>query len=128
MAEASDAVVTIHGCMEKARVVYMGGRDAALSQKIMRALIDAGFSARQSSRFPGINPLNICNRSRRGMGVQLEISAGLRRQMFEEITRIHRKKTTPLFDCFVRAVRAALADWGRERPGRPEKNDSMPCG
>jgi phage replication-related protein YjqB (UPF0714/DUF867 family) len=111
MAQTSYAVVTIHGCRETEKITFMGGRDKALVQKIMLALIKAGFNAKTSRRFPGINARNICNRCHRGKGAQLEISTGLRRDMFEEIIRIHRKKTTPVFHCFVRAVQAALADY-----------------
>lgn len=121
IAETSDAVVTIHGCLERGKVVFMGGRDKVLVKKISRELVAARFATAESSRFPGINARNICNRSRRGMGVQLEISAGLRRDMFQEITRIHRKEKTPVFDRFVRAVRTALAEWGGENPARREK-------
>ena len=111
MAQTSYAVVTIHGCRETEKTIFMGGRDKALVERITTELIKAGFDAKASTRFPGINPLNICNRSRRGKGAQLELSMGLRRDMFEEITRIHRKKTTPAFHCFVRAVQAALAEY-----------------
>ena len=111
MAQTSYAVVTIHGCRETGKMTFMGGRDKALVQKITLALIKAGFNAKTSQRFPGINAQNICNRSHRGRGAQLEISTGLRRDMFEEITRIYRKKTTPVFHCFVRAVQAALAGY-----------------
>jgi phage replication-related protein YjqB (UPF0714/DUF867 family) len=111
MAQTSYAVVTIHGCRETGKITFMGGRDKDLVQKITFELIKAGFNTKTSRRFPGINARNICNRSPRGMGAQLELSTGLRQDMFEEITRIHRKKTTPAFHCFVRGVQAALAGY-----------------
>ena len=119
MAQASYTVVTIHGCRETDKMTFMGGRDNALVQKITFELIRAGFNAKKSRRFPGITARNICNRSRRGMGAQLELSMGLRRDMFEKTTRIHRKKTTRAFHCFVRAVQAALADYEPSDQRRP---------
>jgi phage replication-related protein YjqB (UPF0714/DUF867 family) len=42
------------------------------------------------------------------MGVQLEVSAGLRTRMFDNLTRTQRKKPSPLLPRFVSAMRAAL--------------------
>jgi hypothetical protein len=42
------------------------------------------------------------------MGVQLEISAGLRSRMFENLSRVQRKKPSPLLSRLVSAVRAEL--------------------
>lgn len=110
IAEHSDAVLTIHGCKGADRTVNIGGQDRRLKEKIKNALRHADFPVRKSTRFLGIHPQNICNRSRRGMGVQLEISAGLRREMFPDLSRIERKNRTETFERFVRALREALSD------------------
>jgi phage replication-related protein YjqB (UPF0714/DUF867 family) len=111
IAKNSQTIVTMHGCKEKGKIIYIGGRDKPLKEKIIKATKLAGFAIKESLRHPGINELNICNRSRTGMGVQLEISMGLRRTMFQDISRIKRKKTTEIFAEFISAVRSALSDF-----------------
>jgi phage replication-related protein YjqB (UPF0714/DUF867 family) len=101
-------VVSIHGCGDTEPVVLLGGRFVRLGQRIKKSLEDAGFSVRRSVRFPGLSPHNICNRCRLRMGVQLEISAGLRSRMFENLSRAQRKKPSPLLSRLVSAVRAEL--------------------
>jgi phage replication-related protein YjqB (UPF0714/DUF867 family) len=59
-------------------------------------------------RFVGTNPANICNLCGRGMGVQLEISRGLRALMFRDLTPEGRKHPTEIFRRFVEAVRYAI--------------------
>jgi phage replication-related protein YjqB (UPF0714/DUF867 family) len=109
LAAMSQTVLTIHGCEDDAAIVYIGGRNTALRQEIDNCLRRAKFSVCESERFPGLNRRNICNRCRLKMGVQLEISMGLRRLMFGDLVRAHRKKPGPEFYKFVAAVRQALS-------------------
>jgi len=111
IAKKSQTIVTVHGCKENEKIIYIGGRDTHLKEKIMKEIRLAGFEVKESSRFPGISEFNICNRSRTCKGVQLEISMGLRRTMFQDISRIKRKKTTEIFAEFIGAVRSALSDF-----------------
>lgn len=111
LAGISQTIVTIHGCREMEEIVYIGGRDKPLKENLTKAITDAGFAVDESSCFPGISESNICNRSRTGKGVQLEISMGLRRTMFCDISRIKRKKTTKVFADFISAVKSALSDF-----------------
>lgn len=108
LAKNSRTVLTVHGCKENKKIVYIGGTDLSLKAKIRTALLGANFSVRESSRFPGKNPLNICNQSRTHIGVQLEISAGLRRTMFHDLPRIQLKNSTPEFERFVSILSRAL--------------------
>jgi phage replication-related protein YjqB (UPF0714/DUF867 family) len=103
------SVIAVHGCGETKSVVYVGGRDLELRQEISKALEQAGFAVGQHASLLGKDPLNLSNRGTSGGGVQLEISSGLRRQMFADLSRQGRKTTTPLFEKFVAAVRQALA-------------------
>jgi len=122
LAARARTVVTIHGCREKEPLVYIGGRDEHLKQILKRSLQRAGFTVEQTPRFPGRHPRNICNRCRSGRGVQLEISAGLRRSLFEDLARTGRKKKMrPRFFEFIAAVQEALQDG--IAAGRPAKND-----
>jgi phage replication-related protein YjqB (UPF0714/DUF867 family) len=103
------AVITIHGCREKDPVVLVGGLDLPLLQATAEALEEAGFAAREDPRLPGRSPLNLCNRSRTGRGVQLEVSRGLRRTLFTGLTGTARTTNLPGFQRFVAALRRALS-------------------
>lgn len=110
IAAGARTVLSIHGCRDKEKVVYLGGRHRRLREHMGTALEAAGFSVRSSDRFPGIHPKNICNRCRGGQGVQLEISSGLRQVLFEDPARPHRKRPTQQFDIFVGALKSAMAE------------------
>jgi phage replication-related protein YjqB (UPF0714/DUF867 family) len=74
-----DTVVAIHGCSGNTERVMLGGRDYRLIASIEAAISDVGVNV--SSRhhpYPGRHVRNICNRGRRGRGVQLEMSDALR--------------------------------------------------
>ena len=111
MAEHSETILAIHGCKGDERAVYIGGRDRVLRKKVRQALEKAHFLVRENPKFPGKNPFNICNRSRSGMGVQLEMTSGLRRLMFEDLSRLKRKITTHGFEDFVMSLRGALSEY-----------------
>ncbi|MGA2227486.1 MAG: poly-gamma-glutamate hydrolase family protein, partial [Syntrophobacteraceae bacterium] len=72
----SETIVSIHGCSEAEEVVHVGGIDFRLRECIEERLREAGFKAlnNKSASLRGQDRRNICNRCRRGMGVQLEIS------------------------------------------------------
>lgn len=108
IAQHSRMVVTIHGCRDESLATYVGGRHIAMKKAIRTALVSSGFTATDARRFPGINPKNICNRGRSGMGVQLEISFALRKLLFEDISRLHRKRGRPCFSAYVRAVQRGI--------------------
>ena len=108
LVERSDAVVSIHGCGGNVPVVDIGGRHRELRAGVGDWLRRAGFAVRESPFFPGAHPLNICNRCRCGKGVQLELSAGLRRRMFAGSLQSGQKHPNAVFERFARAVRKAL--------------------
>jgi phage replication-related protein YjqB (UPF0714/DUF867 family) len=60
------------------------------------------------SHFSGIDYANICNLCGRGMGVQIEISRGLRAQMFRDLTPEGRRYPTEAFIRFTQAIRKAI--------------------
>ncbi len=98
----SEIILTVHGCAEAEPMVYVGGRDQELSGRIRENLNGAGFKAVEAARtrFVGTDLANICNLCGRGMGVQLEISRGLRSLILEDPGR--------LLSRFAQAVREAL--------------------
>jgi len=74
-----DHVVSIHGCRGERQVVLLGGLDETLKSELAEAISALGLDTRASNHpFPGKDPMNVCNRGRRGAGVQIELTASLR--------------------------------------------------
>jgi phage replication-related protein YjqB (UPF0714/DUF867 family) len=83
LATRAAIVVALHGCKGD-RSIYVGGLDAELVVLLTAGLVDAGFPAQSDNHaFPAIHPENICNRGKRGVGAQLELTRDLR----EAVTR-----------------------------------------
>lgn len=79
MLASCDDVVTIHGCSVKGEVVLIGGRDNPLANELLASISETGVKCEiDGHQFPASNPNNICNRGRRKVGVQLELSRDLR--------------------------------------------------
>jgi phage replication-related protein YjqB (UPF0714/DUF867 family) len=110
MVKELDTILTIHGCKGEEEAVYIGGRNGSLREQFFTALSRSGFVARENPRFPGLRPENICNRSRFGKGVQLEISIGLRRRMFEDFFSNVGSRRTEVFTTLVSALRQVLSE------------------
>lgn len=109
LAAKAETILTVHGCKGREKAVYIGGTDEDLMGKVRDALEDGFFPVQEHPRFPGTSPLNLCNRSRLCKGVQIEISAALRRSMFHNFSRPERKKTTRVFETFVNALKKGLS-------------------
>jgi phage replication-related protein YjqB (UPF0714/DUF867 family) len=107
----SDIIISIHGSSEMQPAAQLGGLDAELKNQILRELHAAGIQAAESSRLPfgATDQKNICNLCGRGMGVQMEISRGLRAMMFRDLTPEGRHHRTAVFARFTEAVRNAIA-------------------
>jgi phage replication-related protein YjqB (UPF0714/DUF867 family) len=103
-------VLALHGCEGERPVVFIGGLNPELRTRVREALEHAGFTVEEHAVMMGIDPMNLCNLGRSGGGVQLEISAGLRRQMFADLSRQERRTVTHVFQRFVDAVRQAVED------------------
>ncbi len=109
--EATPVAVTIHGCAGSGPGVYVGGRHGELRVALVDALNQAGFPAiRDATGHSGTDPANICNRGASRRGVQLEITRGLRAEMFAGLRQAERRVTTPRFAAFVAAVHIVLRD------------------
>ena len=108
-------VISIHGCRETKAVVFVGGKNQGLKQRIIAALNQAGFAAETSERpgLRGISNQNICNRCKCGEGVQLELSRGLREKMFDDLRRRALRQKTRIFYDFVTTIRAVLQNFQR---------------
>jgi phage replication-related protein YjqB (UPF0714/DUF867 family) len=108
----SEVVVTIHGehSDEDGAGIFVGGLDEKLGRRLGKALRSEGFvvGRHPDPDLQGIEPENLCNRGKSGQGVQLEISRGLRKQMFKSLSREGRKQPTAKFFAFVAALRSVL--------------------
>lgn len=79
MLATCDDVVAIHGCKVAGEIVLVGGLDNELAAEVGAAMTEAGLKCHlDGHEFPGTDPYNICNRGRRSVGVQLELSAAFR--------------------------------------------------
>ena len=76
----AEIVATIHGRADgdDARTIWMGGLHAPLRDSIAAALACEGFSTSTDHNMQGRHPQNICNRGRRGAGVQIELPRSMR--------------------------------------------------
>jgi len=74
-----DHVIAIHGCRGDSPQALLGGLDIDLKALIHEAIGSAGIDASLTGHpFPAVDPRNICNRGRRGAGVQVELTSALR--------------------------------------------------
>ena len=90
--------------------IYMGGTDKQFIQLLLQTLKDNGYKVRiNTQKFAATDRSNICNRTRSGQGVQIEIAHSLRRQFFQDfLTRHGREIITPQFTHFVQTIRSTL--------------------
>lgn len=100
---AAEHVLTIHGQESTMnQVCFIGGLDQEFANALENALRSIGITV--ESQYPGLSgesPHNICNRNRRGQGVQLEISKQLRQRLVWDLAGQRR---------FVETVRNVLKD------------------
>ena len=97
-------------------MTYLGGRNRQLRLAVKQALAAAAFPVADGMRFPGIDPKNTCNRNCSGMGVPLEISAGMRRRLFVDLSRLRRNRVTGRFMVYVLALKRGLSKGCRVNP------------
>lgn len=110
LVQCSDIVVAIHGEDSNEIAVFVGGRDKELGAKVRGALQTHGYDVRDPKKpsLQGLSIANICNRGRRGVGIQLELSYGLRKTFFESLKPKGRRKPTAELATFAGAVREGL--------------------
>lgn len=111
LAQAEHALA-VHGESSKRSAVFVGGGDELRAAALRSALAAAGFTAESHAVFAGRDPANVCNRARSGAGLQLEVSMGLRRELFEDVTLAGVRRPTPQFAAFVTAIRGSWLQTG----------------
>lgn len=90
--KGADVVLAVHGHREtEVSFVMVGGLDRQRRLRVAAELEGAGFPVRPPlDGLAGEHPDNLCNRGRPGGGVQLEVSAALRRLLKARPDRIAR--------------------------------------
>ena len=90
IASSAHTVVTIHGQRGDDLFINVGGLDEEIGDRIIDLLNAADYVAVRKTNpdLQGKNKDNICNRGRSGVGVQLEISRGLRGQLCNDRERL----------------------------------------
>lgn len=100
--------VTVHGVRGEEHFVMVGGKAVGLAETIAKSLAEAGIPVWEpTGGLRGLHSGNLCNRGHAGRGVQIEVSAGLRRSMMADVPKTNR---------FASAVRSPLLerfDFGR---------------
>jgi phage replication-related protein YjqB (UPF0714/DUF867 family) len=110
LVRAADHVIAVHGEGSKEPVVYLGGKDLKLRASVRKALVKAGFTVKNhpNPKLQGLDKRNICNRNKKGAGVQLELSPGQREKFFQSLNAAGRKHPKPKLPQFANAVRKGL--------------------
>ena len=84
LVRGSQRTVAIHGCEGNESVVYIGGSDDRLIELITESLEDIGISVREAPHhISGTQENNIVNMTQTQGGVQLELTAQLRKELFK---------------------------------------------
>ncbi|WP_162992614.1 poly-gamma-glutamate hydrolase family protein [Bacillus velezensis] len=85
MLKEHEFTLSLHGYASNDRHVLVGGTDRDKAEAITSTLNNAGYSAElldEGTRLSGSNPNNISNKNKTGKSIQLELSTGLRKSMF----------------------------------------------
>lgn len=115
MLDQSHIVLAVHGCRSSRKIIFVGGRQNAWAERFIEGFRRAGFASEQGEyNISGISTRNICNRGINRMGVQIELTEGLRRELFTGLTASGRRQATPLFHRMIRAGRQTLNEINRE--------------
>lgn len=107
---ASPRAIAIHGEDSDGQVAFLGGLDETMRNRLRISLKARGFrvETHPDPTLGGCDKANICNRGKSGRGVQLELSNGRRRALFESLSRSGRRTKNEAFWLFVAAVREAI--------------------
>ena len=110
--QQAQTVLTIHGFLGDKKIIFLGGRDKTFKYYIAKILHENGFVVRRSTKYKGSHVNNICNRGKRGAGVQIELSSALRNALFKDIWTFEgRKHKFPLYFKLVKSLRLGIKNF-----------------
>ena len=85
MLKEHEFTLSLHGYASNDQHVLVGGTDRNKAEAITITLNNAGYSAElldEGTRLSGSSPNNVANKNKTGKSIQLELSTGLRKSMF----------------------------------------------
>ncbi|MGF0223960.1 poly-gamma-glutamate hydrolase family protein [Bacillus velezensis] len=85
MLKGHEFTLSLHGYASNDQHVLVGGTDREKAEAITNTLNNAGYSAElldEGTRLSGSSPNNVANKNKTGKSIQLELSTGLRKSMF----------------------------------------------
>ena len=108
---SSPRAISVHGEDSERQVVFLGGRDTAMLERLRRSLTARDFivETHDNPLLQGLDQANICNRTANRIGIQLELSRGLRLSFFQSLSGNGRRTKTERFYEFVAGVREAIS-------------------
>ena len=104
--------LSLHGEASDEEVIYIGGLNQRFAREIELSLREASFRVERpmNPAISGMSPFNVCNRPRE-LGVQLELSKGLRKKLFVSLEPGAILAFTPLFDRLAAALRKGISQF-----------------
>ena len=111
MAGQVEIVITLHGAYGKKPYIYIGGLHDELKEKFIEKLTIENFDADHdpSPTRQGKGKTNICNRGKQKRGVQIEMTQGFRKSLFNEPDYNHTYwRPNKRFTLFVETIREVL--------------------
>jgi len=104
----SIGTISLHGSKQEEEIIFIGGKNFTHGNLIKDELRYRGFNVAADcpGRYSGLSPFNVCNRNMRSMGVQIEMSRGLRKTFFTDgwLFAKDREQKTPRFYEYVEAL------------------------
>jgi phage replication-related protein YjqB (UPF0714/DUF867 family) len=100
-------VFSIHGCTGPEEMIFLGGKNIRMMLFVGTELYKAGFPV-DYYKYKAVLTKNIVNQGRLKGGVQLELTSGLRRRLFDHFDSRKKRKPSPDFYQFIDAVSCAI--------------------
>lgn len=111
MCASVQTVITVHGAYGKAPHIYFGGKDLELKYYLIKNLNEMNYPAAldPSPTRQGLGETNICNLGKSFKGVQIEITQGFRKSLFDapDYTNLNWQENERFHE-FCTAIRQAL--------------------
>lgn len=111
MVQNSVSTLSIHGSQGEKSIIYLGGRNEKYKEAIRYSLQDQGFHVEDApADMAGMSKKNIVNDNQLKKGVQLELTAELRKSLFKNDDWSH-QDTTNLYDKLIDGLEEATDNY-----------------
>ncbi|WP_101842564.1 poly-gamma-glutamate hydrolase family protein [Halobacillus sp. Marseille-P3879] len=109
--------IAIHGASGEEAKTMIGGMDKELKEAVRKHLEEKGFKVTEApDHLNGDHPDNYTNQTKKGQGVQIEITRGQRKEFYKNgdisfSSRNDPSNETKTFKVYVEALQAAMKDY-----------------